>query len=207
MSDDKLGTTIARVLRAVAPVGDEAVRALAAVASCPKFAQGAWLLRAGTRAETCFLVTSGLVRELYVGDDGREHTRAFVAEGAMTGSLLDLLSGQPSVTYIQALEPTSTIAWPYGVFDALTARFIELNEAARRNAEQLYVRKTRREYEMLALPAAERYRRWLEEHADLDARVTRRDLASYLGMTPEHLSRLRRPATRSRSAPPRGRAR
>jgi CRP-like cAMP-binding protein len=67
------------------------------------------------------------------------------------------------------------------------------------SAEALYVKKTRREYEMLALPAAERYRRFRESEPRLDARVTRRHLASYLGITPEHLSRLaaaRRPRAR-----------
>jgi CRP-like cAMP-binding protein len=63
---------------------------------------------------------------------------------------------------------------------------------ARRNAEALYVRKAQREHEMLALPAAERYARWRREQPELDARVSRRQLASYLGITPEHLSRLRR---------------
>ena len=84
---------------------------------------------------------------------GQEHTRTFIAEGQVTGSLLDLLSGEPSVTWIQALEPTETLAWRYRDFDALCARVPELHVVARRSAEALYVRKTRREHEMLALPA------------------------------------------------------
>jgi CRP-like cAMP-binding protein len=61
---------------------------------------------------------------------------------------------------------------------------------ARRHAEALAVRKTKREYEMLALPAAARLARWQTEHPDLDGRITRRLLASYLGITPVHLSRI-----------------
>ncbi|MFZ5469873.1 MAG: Crp/Fnr family transcriptional regulator [Myxococcota bacterium] len=183
---------LAQVLPRVIPASDDAVRAIAALVTRATFPRDAWLLRAGDRAEWCHLVISGLVRELYVDDDGVEHTRCFLAEGAVTGSLLDLLSSGPAVTWIQALEPTTTLRWRYADFDALCARHRDLDTFARRLAESLYVRKARREYELLALGAAARYARWCREEATLDGRVSRRHLASYLGITPEHLSRLRR---------------
>jgi CRP-like cAMP-binding protein len=179
-------------MRARAPASDAAIDALAERATLRRFAAAEWLLSGGDRAEWCFLITEGLVRELYIGETGEEHTRSFIAEGGVTGSLLDLLAGEPSLTWIQALAPTTTVAWRYADFDALAARFSELHLVARRHAEALYVTKARREHEMLALPAAERHARWCREHGALDARVSRRHLASYLGITPEHLSRLRR---------------
>ena len=185
----------AMVLR-LAPLGAGALGALDALARPRSFAAGALLLRAGEPATWSFFVHRGLVRELYVGERGEEHTRAFIGEGDMTGSLLDLLSAGPAVTTIEALEPTVALALRYGDFDALCARFPELHHLARRLAEAAYVRKARREHEMLALPAAVRHARWLEEHAALDARLSRRHVASYLGITPEHLSRLRRAGRR-----------
>jgi CRP-like cAMP-binding protein len=178
-----------------------------ALATPRSFERGAWLLRGGERAVNCYYVGAGLVRELYLGERGHEHTRAFVAEGAFTGSLLDLLSVGPSVTWIQALEPTRTLTWRYADVDALCAKFPELHAVVRRWVEILYVRKTRREHEMLSLSAAERHARWLEEHQAIDGRVSRRHLASYLGVTPEHLSRLRAAKhpgrTRRAAEPPR----
>lgn len=156
------------------------------------FGTGEWLLRAGERAEWSFFISRGLVREFYVSDSGEEHTRVFVAEGQTTGSLLDLISDQPSVTWIQALEPTETWAFRYREFEALCDRFPDLQRCARRYAENLYARKAKREYEMLALSAQERHARWLRDHPALDGRIRRQLLASYLGITPEHLSRLRR---------------
>jgi len=181
----------ALVLR-VAPLSAPALAALDALAQPRAFAAGALLLRGGDRATLSFFVHRGLVREKYIGERGEEHTRFFIAEGGLTGSLLDLLSGAPAVTWIEALEPTETLAIPYRDFDALTERFPELQRLARRLAEQAYVRKVRREHEMLALPAARRHARWLEEYAAIDPRLGRHHVASYLGITPEHLSRLRR---------------
>ena len=135
---------------ALAPVGDAAAAAVAARAFFRDYDSGDWLLKAGDRAEYCFLIIKGLVRELYIRDDGEEHTRSFIPENQVTGSLLDLMSNEPAVTWIQALEPTETLAWRYSDFDAATARFPELQAVARRHAEALYVKKTLREHEMLA---------------------------------------------------------
>jgi len=174
-------------------MSDEAVDSVLTLATPRTFASGAWLLKAGERAQWCFFIAQGLVRELYLDDSGQEHNRRFLTEGQVTGSLLDLISGEPAITWIQALEDTRTLAWRYADFEALCAKHRELETAARHLVEALYVFKTRREYELLVLPATERHARWLHNHEDLDARISRRHLASYLGVTPEHLSRLRRP--------------
>jgi len=142
------------------------------------------------------VVVRGLVREYYTTAEGAEHTRRFVVEGQVTGSLLDLLSDGPAVTWIEALEDTETISVPYRALDELCARHADLHLVVRRSAERLYVLKARREFEILALSAGERYAAWLRERGEIDARVSRRHLASYLGVTPEHLSRLARSSQR-----------
>jgi CRP-like cAMP-binding protein len=169
-----------------------ALDALAAIAVRRSLARGDYLLRGGQQAELAYLVVTGLVRELYLTDAGVEHTRAFAGEGQFSGSLRDLMSTGPSVTWIEALEDTVVVAWSYAAFDALCDRHPALERAARRNAEALYLRKAQREHDMLALSAWERYAGWLASHRALDGRITRRHLASYLGVTPEHLSRMRR---------------
>jgi CRP-like cAMP-binding protein len=180
-----------RLVRGTAPVGPDAAAALVALARERKFSKGQMLLRAGEIARDGFFLCSGLVREYYVDAAGEEYTRTFVAQGDVTGSLLDLLSLAPAVTFIQALEPTLTLALPWQELERSCDRFPELHVVLRRLAERVYVYKARREHELLTLSAARRHDDWLARHGDLDERLSRRLVASYLGITPEHLSRLR----------------
>jgi CRP-like cAMP-binding protein len=175
----------------VAPLSPAAARDVAQIMTPRTFAAGSYLLKVGDRAEWCHYVVAGLVRELFVASDGTEHTRSFIPEGDVTGSLVDLVSDAPAITLIEALEPTTTLAWRYRGLEALALSHPDLQLLMRRWTEQIVIRKTRREHEMLALTAAVRYESWLETSRHLDSRVRRRDLASYLGITPEHLSRLR----------------
>jgi CRP-like cAMP-binding protein len=193
MNEGEWATTLERAVNRLSPVGQDSLRALADCVRPLRFEVSQWLLRAGTPAEDLFLVVHGLVREYHIDEYGGEHTRSFAADGHFTGSLMDLLStGQPSVTWAQALEPTLALAIPYQRFERLCEQHVDLLVLARRAVEALYVRKARREYELLSLPAADRYASWLREFPELDSRVSRRTLASYLGITPEHLSRIRR---------------
>jgi CRP-like cAMP-binding protein len=168
-----------------------AVSALTALLISRSFQKDEWLLRGGERAQLLFFIARGLIRELYIDSAGKEHTRTFLREGSITGSLVDLMSGKPAITWIQALEPTETLAFAYSDFTQLCDEHPSLQRAARRFAEELYVRKVSREYQLQALSARERYDLWLQDWGAIDLRIRRRDLASYLGMRPEHLSRLR----------------
>ena len=181
----------ASLCRAV-PLEPASLEALRGITQMRTFEAEAFLLRGGEQARLCYWIASGLVREFYIGEGGTEHIRRFMGAGEITGSLLDLLSGKPAVTFIQALEPVRSLCWELAAFDQLCAKYADLQLLARRLIERLYLCKAQREHDMLALSARERLACWQREEAQLDGRVSRRHLASYLGITPEHLSRLRR---------------
>ena len=156
---------------------------------------GEHLLRSGERARSIYFVRHGLLREYYVDAEGRSTTRRFCAENEFSGSLADLLTGGPAMVSIEALEPAFLLHLPWAEFDSLTRTHAAWQMVARRLAEGLYMHKMQREFEMLTLSAAERHARFVERHAALLARLPQHLVASYLGMTPVHLSRLRRAST------------
>jgi CRP-like cAMP-binding protein len=150
------------------------------------------LLRAGQRATQVAVVVSGLLREYFVLPDGSERTKAFVAENELSGSLADLLSGGPSRAFIVAEEPSRLLVASAADYTALAARSDAWARFQLRALERLLLAKAEREYELLGMDAAARYAALVARWPGLEARVAARHVASYLGITPVHLSRLRR---------------
>jgi CRP-like cAMP-binding protein len=185
-------------LESLSPLSDAAWAPVPAWVSERRVDAGDTLLRAGETATEVFFVREGLLREFYVDTRGRESTRRFTPAPELSGSLADLLSGGPARVWVEALEPSCVWCIPWAKLDALSQRDPQWMRAARVLAERLYQRKMQREFELLTLPAAERYRRFAEEQPALDARLPRHLVASYIGVTPVHLSRLRA----ARPAPP-----
>jgi CRP-like cAMP-binding protein len=183
------------------PLAPEAWAALAARLSARPAAAGQVLLRAGEPATQVFFVASGLLREYYLDRDGGEATRRFCGAGEISGSLADLIAGGPSSVSIDVLEPGALLGVDWASVDALAERHPSMMKLLRRLAEALYVRKMRREFEMLTLSAAQRYQRFARDEPALVQRLPRRMIASYLGITPVHLSRIRAAERRGPAAP------
>ncbi|MBL8957578.1 MAG: Crp/Fnr family transcriptional regulator [Myxococcaceae bacterium] len=178
-------------LERLAPVDAASVGRALADFTPLDLATGEHLLVAGQRATKLAFIERGLVREYYVSAGGEEHVRSFCAEGTFTGSLYDLLSGADAITHIEALEPCRLWVAEWAHFQARCEREPGWHVAGRRIAEALYQRKVVREHQMLALTATERLEALRRELPHLERRVKARHVASYLGITPEHLSRVR----------------
>jgi CRP-like cAMP-binding protein len=193
-------TAIAAALRAVAPLADVDLEVVLAEGRVRTLRRGVLLLRGGELATRAFVVLEGVLREYWVLGDGSERTKSFSVEGELIGSLADLNSRRPSRASIEALTPARV-----AVFDF--ARLVELakeQEAWMRFFQsmvlRLYLAKSEREWELLALDAAGRYARFRDHFPGLETRIPQRIVASYLGITPVHLSRLRSRAVGDRRA-------
>lgn len=162
--------------------------------------RGAYLLRGGEDAIYAGVLVSGLLREHFVTTRGVERTKSFITPLQFTGSLADLLSGKPSRAYIVAEAPSRLVLLNYAELRALQTTSPAWAHAGQRSAEHLVVYKAEREYEFLCLDAAARYASFLARHPELEKAVPGRHIASFLGITPVHLSRLRARRARRTSA-------
>ncbi|RZU45342.1 CRP-like cAMP-binding protein [Fluviicoccus keumensis] len=181
---------LARALNRISPLAAEDL-ALLTPLHRSYWPRGSHVLRAGETAKQVSFVVSGALREYYVLPDGHERTRSFNLPGDFAGSMSDLLAASPSRTWVTAETQTTLISADWSVYRQLTENNPAWARFARRMAEELYLRKVEREYELLALDAAARYQRTLLRWPDLETLFTQRDIASYIGITPVHLSRLR----------------
>lgn len=164
------------------------------------------LSEAGVVADRLGFVVQGLIRKLHLTERGKRVVRGFGGPGSVVGAYASLLTQQPSHLRVEALEPTSLFVLPWSELDALYARHVCWQIVGRRIAETNLVEREQRAHELLTASATERYRRFCEAHRELLPRLHDYDIASYLGITPVSLSRLRarRRLSSSDSAPASG---
>lgn len=189
------------VLRAMAEIPDAEWEFAARHFREIRFAPRAHLFREGEVPAFVYYIVSGLVR-IYQNDDGRELVHGFDYEGRFVAPYESLIAGRPSGIYVQAIEPTRTLAIPGRVLTSLYDRHPSWDRVGRKILEEMSVRRQDKEMRFRRYSPEEHYRLLIARRSPLIDRVPLRQLASYLGITPETLSRIRR---RQRdTAPPGG---
>ncbi|WP_426512234.1 Crp/Fnr family transcriptional regulator [Dactylosporangium sp. McL0621] len=149
------------------------------------------LQRAGEPSDRVSLIVRGLARIYLVGDGGAERVRAFRAEGELVCAYAAALRRAPSAEFIDTLEPCELLTAARPAFEALCAGHPAWQAMLHAMHERLFLDEERRSRDLLGADAAARYRAFLAERPALAARLTQRQIAAYVGITPEALSRLR----------------
>jgi CRP-like cAMP-binding protein len=148
-------------------------------------------VEAGQTVTELGFVISGLMRLYYLTETGDDFTKSFCAENEFIGAYSALLLAEPSRLYIQALEDTLLLTIPYQAYQTLTNGKLCWEIINRKLAENLFIKKERRESALLLEDAPTRYLNFLKEYPGLEERVKQHHVASYLGITPVSLSRIR----------------
>ncbi len=148
--------------------------------------------RLGQQSHEVGFIQAGIVRYLVTLPDGNESTKDFSFKGTFTLSFGSAALQRPAEVAIAAVVRTELLVWPYRVLLDLYDSDMQWQKVGRRVAELLYVRKEQRELSFLLLDAEARYRQMRAQFgAEADA-IPQYFLASYLGVQPQSLSRLRR---------------
>jgi CRP-like cAMP-binding protein len=134
----------------------------------------------------------GLFRYVYLDAKGNEFTKSVILEYNVLASYSAMLYQTPSYFAIQALEDSQVLEVPYQEWLKLkeTNRFWDLFLI--RMLEKGFCVKEKRERDLLLLDAETRYKNFLIEFPGLEHRLTWQIVASYLGIKPESLSRIRK---------------
>ena len=182
---------LARYLRSWADVPDSEMAEIRRVFRPKHAGPGELLVRAGDAPSEVHFVVDGLVRVFYVDAEGVERTKAFRAENRLVCAFSAALRGEPSQFFVETVTATSLLVATRAAFDVMVAGHPCWREVVSRIIEQLYVEEERQRWELLTNDATTRYRHFLAEQPALAARLTQRQIASFLRITPESLSRIR----------------
>lgn len=138
------------------------------------------------------VVQSGLFRFYYIDEDGKEWVKSFETNLGLLAPYAEILQDRPSRTFIQALTDSEILVAPQKEFMAAVNGRLYWEMFLRRVAERFYLKKENREYEFLKLSAKERWMNFLEDFKHIHQEIPDYHIASYLGITPQSLSRLRK---------------
>ncbi|WP_157982610.1 Crp/Fnr family transcriptional regulator [Simplicispira lacusdiani] len=153
-------------------------------------AAGTELLRVGEASTRCWLIEQGLVRMYYLSDQGVARNRSFHAQGHWVAGGLPTQS-LPSPCTIEALEPLQTVELDFATLRNLRQQVPCLQPLLEEALGYLFAQHAQREAQLLTLSPEARYRAFLAEHAALLPRLPQHQVASYLGISPVSLSRIR----------------
>jgi len=151
-----------------------------------------FFIRAGEVPYKIAYINSGLYRYVYTNDKGEEFTKGIIAENFFLSSYSAMIMGKPSYFSIEALEDSQVFEIFWKDFSLLTENDIFWTKFLLKFVEKGYMVKEKRERDLLLLDAETRYKNFITEFPGMDQRVKQGIIASYLGIKPETLSRIRR---------------
>lgn len=181
---------IENFVRRFSHVPDEEIHYLKSRLTLKNLKRNEHFVVSGKESNQLGFVAQGLFKVYYLDHRGREFIRIFHAEGSPLGDYTALIRGELPIVNIQALEESKVLTIPFPDFRGLFERHVTWQEFGRKIAEELMMIRERREYQFMVHSASQRHKLFLAEYGTVAGRVSQADIASYLGITPESLSRL-----------------
>lgn len=145
----------------------------------------------GQMNQRSFFVGSGCLRIYFITEDGQEATRYLAFENYFATALCSFISNEPSLEFIQALEPTELLYISSQDFYHLLEIIPAWEKFYRHYLEKAYVNNTNRLMSFLTLDATERYKQLMDINPKIIQRLPNRIVATYLNISQETLSRLK----------------
>ncbi len=153
---------------------------------------GECLLKNGEDADFFGVVETGLFKISYEGLNGNDCVKTFRGPGGLIGSYADYLNCSVSRVNVQALKSSKISRFKMSLVEDFYSLSPSWEKLGRKIAEVLYCEKEDREYQFLCLDAAKRYESFLKKFPVKQFSIPDYLVASYLGITPVYLSKLKK---------------
>lgn len=151
-----------------------------------------YLLQEGDVCKVIAFIEKGALRAYSVDDNNHEHIIQFGLEGWIISDLYSFLTGEPAVYNIDAIEDAELVLISKSAHEELLRTMPKYETFTRLNITGAYLAMQRRLTSIISSPVEERYQEFLALYPHIAQRVPQHMIASYMGLTPETLSRIRK---------------
>jgi CRP-like cAMP-binding protein len=173
-------------------ISDEQFKHFLAIAKERKYKKGQYLISEGGVVRKTHFIRKGAAIAYFVDNDGTEHVIQFAIEGWWISDIQCFLHGRPALLNVQAIEDCEVYEFPaeelfqaYKDIPAVGIYFLKITQNAFASFQE-------RVLHNLSSSAEDRYKTFCEKYPKLELRFSQKLIASYIGITPEFLSRLKK---------------
>lgn len=156
------------------------------------YQKGDLLIRQGELAPKLFFLAKGLARYVSVSADGKEFTQSFSSAPRIAGSTRAMVQGVPALFSIEVLDDVICLEFEWKPFFQQMKFVPGFLETYSHMLEALFIGKEERENAFVQLSAEQRYLNFMSKNTDLVDKIPLQYIASYIGITPVALSRIRK---------------
>jgi CRP-like cAMP-binding protein len=162
------------------------------VSRLKKIRKNQYLLEPGENSNFIGFVVKGSFRLFRVGEDGQEHIMRFAIENWWISDFASFMNGQPSACYIEALEDSELLIISRDNFENLLATQPNFKRIVDKLATKNFEAHQNRIYSNISESAEMRYQNFVHQFPTIYNRIPLYMIASFLGLTRETLSRIRK---------------
>jgi CRP-like cAMP-binding protein len=149
------------------------------------------LLNSGAICKHSYFVNSGILRSFNINDNIVEHVLSFACQGWWIGDMYSLLSQKPGNLFIEVLEDAEVVLLSKENQEILYREIPKLERFFRILTENSLVANQERLMDNLSLTAEERFEKFCKKYPTLIQKIAQKQIASYLGVTPEFFSKMK----------------
>lgn len=183
---------IKQVIKQLIHISEDEINAFLSQTTTKTFKRQAIINPPNTVPNEIFFINKGLVRVLIINHEGTEHTIHFALENQFIADYSNFIQIQPSFYTLQAVEETEVVVLPRSAIEWGYKNLKEGQKMGRLIAEFYFIYQDHRIKNMYARTPKQRYESITDVFPNIHNRVPQHMIASYLGITPVHLSRLKK---------------
>lgn len=157
-----------------------------------KVKKGQFLVHEGAVSRCTNFVTAGSIRTYFIDQNGQEHIVQFAIEGWWISDLNSFIQQVPATFNVQAIEDSVVLELPFESLEKLYEQVPQLERYFRIVTQRAFVAFQQRVVQNISMTAEDRYLAFQQKYPKIELRIPQRLVASYLGISAEFLSKIKK---------------